>query len=1394
MSGLLRSTLAHVPALSRDDYKVGLVFALAEELAAGKAMRDEPHAMMPGQDPQDTNSYALGRIHGHNVVLACLPDKVDGTISAATVAVNMSRTFTAMRFVLMVGIGGGIPTNSHDIRLGDIVVSGPEGTSGGIIQYDKGKIRPDGFERKGALNMPPITLLTALTNLKADHELGDSRVSQYLSDVMERYPKLKERGYGYPGADKDVLFCSCIDVKRKPCNICKHGRIARRCRKNHQQPEIHYGVIASGNMVIKDAGLRNNLSKEYGALCVEMEAAGLMNNFPCLVIRGICDYADSHKNDVWHRYAAATAAAFAKELLLYVSSDMANNEKPIREVMGILTDQLEATKRHADLTRKTLEEMRQRNIEEDILNDEEKFHDCRRSFKVSSYEADKNLNPDPEPGTCSWALNHPNFRTWRHSTHDDLLLISADPGCGKSVLVKFLVDNELRSTKEHTVCYFFFKDNDRRDTLSVALCSMLHQFFIAHFDLIGYALPAWLSNGERLQFEKNQLWQILVNAATDKAIGDITCVFDALDECGVADQAELIRDLRQFYEKARSGDSVQPVRQGRLKFLVTTRPYLKVTCHFQALLSRFPTVRLHGEEENDTLRREIDLVIRQQVSNLAKDADLDPGTRGKIEQQLLGMEQRTYLWLYLAFGEIRHTLEHSPRPAQESIKTLPVSVEDAYERILGRVGKEQRGFVRKILQIIVGTQRALTVKEMSIALGVAITERIESLHDIDIGTERVEKRIRDWCGLFVYINHSKIYLIHQTAKDFLMSNNDEVGDTFRWKGCLSAAGTQAFVGGICVDFLSVKNVDWQEAARPELYEFYSEDSGVWDGIAGFYKYSTHYWPIHFAAVQSPADRRLMKSRYELYETSNRGFWDWFNVYRRSLTPAPNFGPLTYPSQLELAALLGDEDVLRSLVLKDRDRSNLCATDGKKALAYACAYGHAGCTRILLDHGVDVNSTTPSGTALATAAEWGHDVVVTILLDYGANPDMPSVGQYGSALIVAVCKGHGTIVKILLDRGASINGLTTGDFPTALIAGIAVADGKESLVQLLLNEGANANAEVPYGFHGTALIAACSRKEATIVQQLLDHGADANAQVSCGKYGTALIAACSNSKATIVQQLLDHGAEPNSKVQHGDTGRVSIARTFRQNTAIPRYMPDPGFDSNTQPENIRDCGTALTAACFYGSFSTVQLLLEQGADVNAYARIGSYGTALIAACSRVIGDSKMVGFLLDRDADIDACAPSGVYGTALIAACFCDDSGTVQVLLDRGADVNTLASTGSYGTALIAACRSGISSLVYDLIARGADTNAQVHVGNYANALDAAAAASPITTRDELLNVLLERGTRYNVGLVTKYTDMVQYTRRHRHRVEQPLQHKGGYSLEAGIKLSRHGFARYSRSS
>jgi len=256
------------------------------------------------------------------VVMACLPAGVYGTVSAATVATNMLRTFTGIRFGLMVGIGGGIP-NSHkgvDIRLGDVVVSQPDGTHGGVVQYDLRKNLGDGvLEPKRVLRPPPTLLLTALANLQSRHKMYGNQISETMSAMIQRFPRLAKGGYVYPGLETDTLFCSNVEGHQdgSHCTECQNGIVHRQPREEHG-PEVHYGVIASGNELMKNAVERARLGREFGAKCVEMEAAGLMNDFPCVVVRGICDYADSHKNDVWQEYAAVTAAGFAKELLATV--------------------------------------------------------------------------------------------------------------------------------------------------------------------------------------------------------------------------------------------------------------------------------------------------------------------------------------------------------------------------------------------------------------------------------------------------------------------------------------------------------------------------------------------------------------------------------------------------------------------------------------------------------------------------------------------------------------------------------------------------------------------------------------------------------------------------------------------------------------------------------------------------------------------------------------------------------------------------------------------------------------------------------------------------------------------------------------------------------------------
>jgi nucleoside phosphorylase len=325
--------------MKHHDYTVGWICAVQTEYVVACEFLDEEHPPLASPSPHDSNAYTLGRIGEHNVVIASLPKGKYGLTSAATVAKDMLRSFDSIRFGLMVGIGGGAPSSKHDIRLGDVVVSSPVGRTGGVIHYEFGKaVQERKFQRMGSLDSPPPALLTALNKVSAQHERKGHRIAESVSDMVERNRRLKKK-YERPETEDDRLYEATyvhVDTNEDCWTACSRSNppvVMREERTDEDDdPVVHYGLIASADRLMKDATVRDALAAEEDVLCFEMEAAGLMDNFPCLVIRGICDYSDTHKNDRWQGYAAATAAAYAKELLYAVPGSQVTHTQTVVEV------------------------------------------------------------------------------------------------------------------------------------------------------------------------------------------------------------------------------------------------------------------------------------------------------------------------------------------------------------------------------------------------------------------------------------------------------------------------------------------------------------------------------------------------------------------------------------------------------------------------------------------------------------------------------------------------------------------------------------------------------------------------------------------------------------------------------------------------------------------------------------------------------------------------------------------------------------------------------------------------------------------------------------------------------------------------------------------------------
>ncbi|KAF4462855.1 purine and uridine phosphorylase [Fusarium albosuccineum] len=434
------------------DYTVGWVCALPIELAAAQEMLDDEHEDLLHDDHNDTNLYSLGRIGDHNVVIVCLPSGQVGNNCAAAIAVQMRARFTSIRFGLMVGIGGGVPSAQTDIRLGDVVVSQPEKQHGGVVQYDAGKSTPSGFQRTGALNAPPTVLLNALSKFRANRHRGRGSIEKHLSSFRHG------SAFSRDNAGTDVLFESSYDhVQGENCDKCNVDQQMKRIPRKSADLVVHYGTIASGNRVMRDGAMRDKVSTELGGvLCFEMEAAGLMNSFPCLIIRGICDYADSHKNKTWQPYAAATAAACAKEILLVT---------PPLEVAPL------RSARHATST-STKESLRR------VIGDVDIERFIEMLSVVDQEESISRARPmnddDPE---FHWIFKNVDYETWESENSTQVLWLSAPPKRNLRRASSHIVSKERsKNPKGHPSAPFFFCSAST--TFQVLVHTLFHQILL----------------------------------------------------------------------------------------------------------------------------------------------------------------------------------------------------------------------------------------------------------------------------------------------------------------------------------------------------------------------------------------------------------------------------------------------------------------------------------------------------------------------------------------------------------------------------------------------------------------------------------------------------------------------------------------------------------------------------------------------------------------------------------------------------------------------------------------------------------------------------------------------------------------------------------------------------
>lgn len=435
----------------------------------------------------------------------------------------------------------------------------------------------------------------------------------------------------------------------------------------------------------------------------------------------------------------------------------------------------------------------------------------------SIYEDCLHQVDDPVVGTCKWILEHEQFQWWESAESPALLWVSANPGCGKSVMAKFLIAHLQSQIDEDTttfnLCYFFFKEGlEQQHNASCAVSAITHQLYTAQHSLVKHALPRFSSTNQRVFTGFSSLWTILIESLRDSIARKTVCVIDGLDECEAQSFVQLVHAISQLFAGASDSNL-------RLKLLLLSRPNnrmettlclpsVEVADKDSSNSGAANRRRLIAENESRHLISDIAKFARHKVRQLSETSSLPIDVLSRLDNQLLAGADFTFLWISLVMQLIEDAQLQGICVAELELILKTNKLDDLYEHLLrARVLPLK---TRKILYIVLAAVRPLTLKEMCVAIEVqqdhhpgVDTRAIEALSQLGdselnsiqppssddptlVSSEAQENAVselddlkrllrtpfsnhlRQMCGHLVCIRNRKIYLIHQTARDFLL--------------------------------------------------------------------------------------------------------------------------------------------------------------------------------------------------------------------------------------------------------------------------------------------------------------------------------------------------------------------------------------------------------------------------------------------------------------------------------------------------------------------------------------------------------------------------------------------------------------------------------------------------
>ncbi|KAM3430849.1 hypothetical protein NHJ13734_007557 [Beauveria thailandica] len=569
-------------------YSIVWIAAIQVELTAASAMLDEEHKPPRdfNQNESDENKYIWGRIDKHNIVVAFLPAGSPGSNSAATTVARFRSSLPHIKFGVLVGIAGAIPRTTvlgdklqidkkRDVRLGDVVVGNPCGDTPGVVQYDMGKSNQGKeWERTGSLNQPPDRLLSVVQFLMSRRDKVLAQMQTFMDELIEKEPSWEEE-FKHQGAAHDRLFKSSYVHRTQSldCSNCDASQEISRPERRSTFPTVHYGVILSGNQVMKNALERDAIAESISphCICFEMEAAGIVLQLPCLVIRGMCDYADSHKNDVWQYYAAATAAAYAKTLICHVEPQVRLSKIPCKQVVSLLTPVSESVKKIEQSCETVATAAELHVLSRLPISDEARY---------DSWE--EGQSPLCLPETRQDVFKQ--LFEWLEKDRPRTLWLNGMAGTGKSTISRSFA-TELKRRGQLGASFFFKRDDLKRGRAQL-FASTIAADLASHLPAVRASIVDTVKSNDRItRTDAKKQFQHLVLDPLSKVHLDknIVIVIDAVDECDES-------DLECFFALV---STFQRAELPGVRLFFTSRPELVVLREFDTRTDECATIALH---------------------------------------------------------------------------------------------------------------------------------------------------------------------------------------------------------------------------------------------------------------------------------------------------------------------------------------------------------------------------------------------------------------------------------------------------------------------------------------------------------------------------------------------------------------------------------------------------------------------------------------------------------------------------------------------------------------------------------------------------------------------------------------------------------------------------------